>query len=173
MEFKLNEAIEVLEQTPAVLAALLAGKSAAWLQARKAPDAFSPIDVLGHLIHGELTDWIPRVRIILEHQDKQTFEPFDRFAFQPILSGKSIDNLLEEFASLRRWSLDELRAMNVHPAQLELPGMHPELGRVNLRQHIANWAVHDLGHIAQIVKAMAAQYRDQTGPWRAYTPILD
>jgi hypothetical protein len=172
VEFRVDEAVEVLAQTPAVLDALLRGKSAVWLNARKTAESFSPIDVLGHLMHGELTDWIPRVRIIFEHQDTRTFEPFDRFGFQALIAGKSIEALLDEFAALRRQSLDALREFAITEADLALPGRHPELGAVTLSNHLANWAVHDLGHIAQIVKTMAWEYRDATGPWRAYTTIL-
>jgi len=173
MNFQLDQGIEVLEQTPAVLNALLRGKSSAWLNARKTPDSFSALDVLGHLIHGEKTDWIPRLRIILEHGDTRTFEPFDRFGFHDSIAGKSVGELLDEFSLLRRQSLDALESFHFTEEQFALPGMHPELGAVTLGNHLANWAVHDLGHIAQIVKTMACEYRDATGPWRAYTSILD
>jgi hypothetical protein len=173
MQFHLDEAIEVLAETPAVLTALLRGKSAAWLNARKTPDAFSALDVLGHLIHGEKTDWIPRVRIILEHGDTRTFEPFDRFGFHDSIAGKTVAELLDEFAKLRRESLDALRDLGVSEEQLEIRGMHPELGAVTLGNLLATWVVHDLGHIAQIVKTMAGENRDAVGPWRAYTSILD
>jgi hypothetical protein len=168
----MDEAVEILAQTPAVLDALLRGKSAVWLNARKTAESFSPIDVLGHLMHGELTDWIPRVRIILEHRDTRTFQPFDRFGFHALIAGKSAEALLDEFAALRRQSLDALRELGVTEADLALPGRHPELGPVTLGNHLASWAVHDLGHIAQIVKTMAWEYRDEVGPWRAYTTIL-
>jgi hypothetical protein len=173
MEFHLDEALEVLTQTPGVLSALLRGKSAAWLNCRKTPESFSPVDVLGHLIHAELTDWIPRIRIILEHQDRRAFDPFDRFAFQSLIAGKSVDALLNEFAELRRDSLQSLLDLGVGQRQLDLPGMHPDLGPVTLGNLLATWAVHDLGHIAQIVKTMASEYRDAVGPWRSYITILD
>jgi len=173
MNFQLDQGIEVLEQTPAVLSALLRGKSSAWLNARKTPDSFSALDVLGHLIHGEKTDWIPRVRIILEHGDRRTFEPFDRFGFQDSIAGKPVGELLDEFSLLRHQGLETLNGLNLTEEQFALPGRHPELGAVTLRNHLANWAVHDLGHIAQIVKTMAGEYRDAVGPWRVYTSILD
>ena len=173
MQFHLEEAMELLTETPSVLNALLRGKSAAWLNCRRSPESFSPIDVLGHLMHGELTDWIPRARIILDHQDRKTFDPFDRFAFQPLIADKSVDQLLDEFAQMRSLSLQELRDLGVGEQHYDLPGMHPELGLVTMGNHLANWAVHDLGHIAQIVKTMACEYRDAVGPWRAYTTILD
>lgn len=122
MDLKIEQGIEVLSQTPSVLSALLGGKSAVWLNARKTPDSFSPIDVLGHLIFGEITDWIPRVRIILEHRDTQTFEPFDRFGFQALIAGKTIDELLGEFAALRRQSLRALDELGVQQEHLVLPG---------------------------------------------------
>jgi len=173
MQFNMEQGLEILSQTPAVLDALLRAKSPAWLNLRKTPTAFSPIDVLGHLMHGELTDWIPRVRIILEHGDKIAFEPFDRFAFQSLIAGKSVNELLDEFAALRRQSLQCLHELGVTENHLNLPGFHPELGAVTLSQLLATWAVHDLSHIAQIVKTMACEYREEVGPWRAYTSILD
>lgn len=173
MQFRLDEGIEVLAQTPAVLSALLRGKSAAWLNARKTPESFSPIDVLGHLMHVEMTDWMPRVHMILEYRDTRTFEPFDRFGFQSLTAGKSADELLDEFAEMRRQGLKTLSELGVSEEQLALPGLHPELGPVTLGNLLANWAVHDLAHIAQIVRAMAGEYRDAVGPWRSYTSILD
>jgi hypothetical protein len=173
MQFRMNEGMEVLEQTPSVLSALLKGKSAVWLNARENPDSFSPLDVLGHLMHGEITDWIPRVRMILEHRDAIAFEPFDRFGFRALIEGKSVDVLLDDFAQLRRQSLYALREVGIGEEQLALPGKHPELGSVTLGDLLATWVVHDLGHIAQIVRAMACEYRDAVGPWRAYATILD
>jgi hypothetical protein len=173
MQFHVDEGIEVLAETPSVLRALLQGKSAPWLNARKTPESFSPLDVLGHLMHAEMTDWIPRVRMILEHRDSLAFEPFDRFAFQGLIAGKSVDELLSEFAELRRKSLQTLRELGVRDAQLALPGMHPELGAVTLGNLLATWVIHDQGHIAQVVKTMAGEYREAVGPWRAYLSILD
>jgi len=155
------------------MCALLRGKSAAWLNSRKTPESFSPLDVLGHLMHAEMTDWIPRVRMILEHRDSLAFDPFDRFAFQGLIAGKSVELLLIEFAALRRQSLQTLRELGVGDAQLALPGMHPELGAVTLGNLLATWVIHDLGHIAQVVKTMAGEYSEAVGPWRAYLSILD
>lgn len=173
MQFRLDDGIEVLGHSPAVLDALLRGKSAVWLNARRTPESFSPLDVLGHLMHGEITDWIPRVRVILEHRNTKAFEPFDRFGFRSLIAGKSVDELLDEFAQLRRQSLAALRELDVREEQLALPGRHPELGAVTLGNLLATWVVHDLGHIAQIVKTMAGEYREAVGSWRAYTTILD
>jgi hypothetical protein len=173
MQFHVDEGVEVLAQTPSVLSSLLQGKSAAWLNARKTPESFSPLDVVGHLMHAEMTDWIPRVRMILEHRDSLAFEPFDRFAFQGLIAGKTVDDLLNEFAQLRRQSLQTLRELGVGEAQLALPGKHPELGAVTLGNLLATWVIHDFGHIAQIVKTMANEYREAVGPWRAYLSILN
>jgi hypothetical protein len=172
MHFQLAPSIEVLAQTPAVLDALLRGKSAGWLQCRPAPDAFSPIDVVGHLILADTTDWLPRIKIILAGQAHTPFEPFDRFAFQPIIAGKSIELLLEEFAALRQQNLQTLAHLNITVGQLDLPGTHPQFGPVTLRNLLATWVVHDLGHIQQIVRTMASEYREAVGPWQAYLSIL-
>jgi hypothetical protein len=173
MQFCMERAIEVLTDTPGVLNALLRGKSQAWLECRKTPESFRPLDVIGHLIDGELTDWIPRVRLILRHRDTRAFEPFDRFAFQSSIAGKGVGELLDEFAQLRGQSLCALRELGVGEGELDLPGMHPELGRVALRNLLAAWVVHDLGHIAQIVKTMSGEYRNEVGPWRQFLSILD
>lgn len=173
MDFRVDEGIEVLEQTPAVLRALLSGKSTVWLNARKSPESFSALDVLGHLIHGELTDWMPRVRVVLVHKDTKAFEPFDRFGFQESIAGRSVDSLLDEFAKLRAEGLAELHGLEIGAEGLALPGLHPALGAVTLGNLLATWVVHDLGHISQIVKTMAGEYREAVGPWRAYVPIVD
>jgi hypothetical protein len=173
MEFRIEEGIEVLVSTPAVLGALLRGKSAGWLKARKTAEAFSAMDVLGHLIHAELTDWMPRVRMILEHGDARAFEPFDRFGFRESIESKSAEELLDLFARLRGESLRALGERGVREADLALKGRHPELGPVTLGNLLATWVVHDLGHIAQIAKTMAGEYREAVGPWRVYTTILE
>ncbi len=173
MEFKLDQALEVLTGTPAVLSALLGGRSADWLSLKPSPESFSPIDVVGHLTLAERTDWIPRARLILNGNGSQTFEPFDRFAFQPLIAGKGVDTLLDEFAAARRESLKTLRDFGIGPRELEMTGTHPELGTVKLSQLLATWVVHDLGHTSQIVKTMSSAYRDAVGPWRAYLSILN
>ena len=172
MQFRMNEGLEILRSTPAALTAMLAGKSAGWLSARTTPEAFNPADVIGHLIHAEQTDWIPRVRIILKHGDARTFDPFDRFDFQALIAGKSIDQLLAEFAEARRESLETLLSFNLSEEQFALPGRHPEFGAVTLGNLLATWCVHDLGHTAQVAKTLASAYRDAVGPWLAYTSIL-
>ena len=172
MQFELGEAVQVLERTPAVLDALLRGKSPAWLHCRLEPAAFSPIDVLGHLIFAEMTDWIPRVRIILEHQNSRAFDPFNRHGFGPLIQDKSVEQLLRQFGRLRSESLDALQSFALDDEKLDLAGLHPELGAVTLRQLLAAWVVHDLGHIAQLMRIMATQYREEVGPWRAYVSII-
>ena len=173
MTFHLDQAIEVLAQTPTVMNALLRDKSSVWLNSREAPGTFSPLDVIGHLMLADMTDWIPRVHMILQNQDARAFEPFDRFAFQTLIAGKPPGRLLDEFAELRQRNIQTIVDLDIGEATLNFPGLHPELGRVTLSQLLATWVVHDLGHIAQVVKAMSSEYRDVVGPWRQYLNILN
>jgi hypothetical protein len=173
MEFQLDQAREILERTPATLNALLRGLSSEWTIPNEGPDSWSPFDVVGHLIHGEETDWIPRARIILEHGEARPFEPFDRFAMFEASRGKSMDELLATFERLRGESLRELAQMNITPELLGKRGVHPELGEVTLGHLLSTWVVHDLGHIAQIVRVMAKQYGEAVGAWRAYLPVVN
>ncbi|HYL76189.1 MAG TPA: DinB family protein [Bryobacteraceae bacterium] len=172
MEFQIPEAVRVLERTPAVMDSLLRGQSPAWLNARIDPDSFTPVDVLGHLILGELTDWIPRVRIILEHQDSRAFDPFDRRGFTSLIANKPVAELLDQFADLRRKNLQILNSFALDGAQLDLPGKHPGLGPVTMRQLLATWVVHDLNHLDQVMRILSNQYRDAVGPWREYLSIV-
>jgi hypothetical protein len=172
MDFDLDEGMAVLARTPATLRALFEGLPRGWVEGNEGPETWSAFDVLGHLIHGERTDWIARTRILLEHGTEKPFDPFDRFAHFEASKGKSIDDLLEEFAGLRERNLETLRDMNLSAEDLDKEGMHPELGAVTLRELLATWVTHDLGHLAQISRAMAKQYGDQVGPWGAYLPIL-
>jgi hypothetical protein len=171
MQFQPAQATEILSQTPFTLDALLRHKSPAWLNARKSPEAFSALDVLGHLSLAETTNWIPRIRLILAG-DLTPFPPFDRFAFQPLIANKSVADLLNTFASLRRESLRTLQSFNLTEAQLDLPGTHPQFGPITLRNQLATWAVHDLGHTNQILKTFAHEYNEAVGPWQAYLSIL-
>jgi hypothetical protein len=171
--FDLASATKVLERTPATLRALLTGLSGDWTDATEGPDTWSPFDVVGHLIHGERTDWIPRGRIILAAGSDRTFTPYDRFAQFEESRGRSLPDLLEEFARLRADNLVTLAGWKVTEVQLALTGEHPSLGTVTLRQLLATWVAHDLGHIAQVTRVMAKRYRDEVGPWREYLPILD
>lgn len=173
MELQLTRALEVLERTPATFRALLGGLPEAWTAPNEGPDTFSAFDNLGHLVHGERTDWIPRVRVILAQGTNRRFEPFDRFAHYRESEGKTMAELLDEFARLRAESLTTLRGWRLTERELALEGEHPELGPVTLRQLLATWVAHDLGHVAQTARVLAKQYREAVGPWRAYLPVLD
>jgi len=172
MEFQLEHAKQILSRTPATLNSLLGRLPDEWVTPNEGPDSWSPFDVLGHLIHGEETDWIPRARMILEHGEGRPFEPFDRFAMFEKSKGKSLAELLAAFERLRAESLKELDEMKLTPEALRKRGRHPELGAVTLGQLLSTWVVHDLGHLAQIVRVMAKQYGEAVGPWRAYLPVL-
>lgn len=171
MGLNLDDALAVLERIPSSLSTLLSGLSPLWVLATEGDGTWSPFDVLGHLIHAERTDWIPRVRHILAG-DERPFEPFDRNAQFAESRGKRLDQLLETFAALRAENLAGLRAMRLSATDLERPGRHPDLGVVTLRQLLATWVVHDLDHVEQIVRVMAKAYGDEVGPWRAYLSIL-
>ena len=173
MEFDLAQGHEILERTPAALHAMLSGLSPEWLEGTEGPETWSPYVIVGHLIHGERTDWIPRAQMILAHGKDRRFKPFDRFAQFRESEGKSLANLLAEFGELRSENLAVLRAWHLTDDQLALDGVHPEFGVVTLRQLLATWVAHDLGHVAQIARVMAKQYRDAVGPWRAYLPVMD
>jgi uncharacterized damage-inducible protein DinB len=172
MDFRLDHAKEVLGRTPATLNALLRGLPDEWVVPNEGPDSWSPFDVVGHMIHGEKTDWIPRARVILEHGDGRAFEPFDRFAMFEESRGRSLGELLSAFERLRAESLRELEGMRLTPELLAKRGAHPELGVVTLGQLLSTWVVHDLGHVGQIVRVMAKQYGEAVGPWRDYLPVL-
>ena len=172
MNFDLELSIEVLERTPTTIRALLHGLSEPWVRATEGPDTFSPFDVVGHLIDGEETDWIPRARIILAQGPSIRFESYDRFRHKARNKGASLPSLLDEFAALRAANLQLLRSWKLTDKQLDLPGEHPRLGRVTLRQLLAGWVPHDLGHVAQIARVMAKQYTAAVGPWVPFLPVL-
>jgi uncharacterized damage-inducible protein DinB len=172
MHFSLPHAIEILSGTPATLNSLLAGLSEPWIKNNEGPETWSPYDVVGHLIHGERTDWMPRLKIILELGESQPFEPFDRFAQFEASKGKSLSELLETFAALRRQNLETLKQLNLTEEHFKLKGTHPDFGLVTLEQLLATWVVHDLDHISQIARVMAKQYGDEVGPWVKYLSIL-
>ncbi len=172
MEFQLEQATEILRRTPATLNALLRHLPEEWVLSTEGPESWSPFDVVGHLIHGEEADWIPRAKLILEHGESRPFEPFDRFAMFEKSKGKTLDELLDRFEQLRAESLQELERMNITPEMLARRGMHPELGAVTLGQILSTWVVHDLGHVGQVVRVMAKQYGEAVGAWRAYLPVL-
>ena len=170
-QFKLSEALAILERTPSSLKALLDGLPDDWIQATEGDGTWSPYDVIGHLIHGERTDWIPRARHIIA-RDPGAFEPFDRTAQFTESRGKSLTELLATFAELRHENVAVLVQMHLSEDDLDRKGLHPELGEVTLRQLLATWVVHDLDHIGQIARVMAKVYTDETGPWIEYLSIL-
>ena len=170
---RVAEALEVLERTPEVLRSMLGGLSDPWVRCDEGPGTFSPGDVVGHLIHGEEADWIPRARIIVERGEAEPFAPFDRFGFRRTHGSKSLGELLDLFARLRETNLRALAELELDAARLATTGMHPALGRVTLAQLLAAWVVHDLGHLRQVARVMARRYRDAVGPWREYLPVLD
>jgi DinB superfamily len=172
-DFDLAEGLALLERTPAAFRALLAGLPDPWTRADEGAETFSALDNLGHLVHGERTDWIPRARIILAQGSDRRFTPFDRFAHAHDGAARSLTTLLDEFATLRRENLATLRGWSLSSAELDLMGEHPALGPVSLRQLLATWVAHDLGHLAQVARVMAKRYRTAVGPWRAYLPVLD
>ena len=173
MEFDLTVSLEVLEHTPHTLGALLAGLSPEWTDASEDAETWSPYVIVGHLIHGERTDWIPRAQIILAQGAQRRFTPYDRFAQFRESQGRSLAALLEEFARLRAQNVTTLAGWRLTDAQLALEGEHPDFGPVTLRQLLSTWVAHDLGHVAQVARVMARQYRDAVGPWRAYLPVMD
>jgi DinB superfamily len=172
MDFDLDSSTDVLARTPATLAALLADLPEPWIRGREGPDTFSPFDVVGHLIDGEETDWIPRAKIILARGPDLGFEPYDRFRHYARNAGRSLGALLDEFARLRAENLALLRSWRLTDAELQLPGVHPTFGPVTLRQLLAAWVVHDLGHVAQVTRVMAKQSREAVGPWVPFMPVL-
>ncbi|WP_420318696.1 DinB family protein [Ekhidna sp.] len=172
MQFNLEKSILVLERTPAVLKQLLHGLPEEWATSNEGPETWSPYDVVGHLIQGEKKDWIPRTMIILEHGEKQPFTPFDRFAQFEESKGKSLIELLEEFEKLREKNIVELKGLNITEKDLQKTGMHPGLRQVTLENLLAAWVVHDLGHIHQISRVMAKQYKREVGPWTEYMGVL-
>lgn len=168
----LEEAIAVLERTPATLRALLEGLPDAWTTVTDGGDTWSPYDVIGHLLHGERTDWIARAQIILAQGTDRRFAPYDRLAQFRESEGQSLSMLLDAFAQARTDNLAQLRAWQLTDAQLCLTGEHPAFGSVTLEQLLATWVAHDLGHLVQISRVMARRYRETIGPWRAYLSVM-
>jgi hypothetical protein len=173
MKYSVAESVSILERTPAVLRAMLADLPQSWTDSNEGPDTFSPFDVVGHLIHGERTDWMARANVILAQGSDRRFAPYDRFAQFQESKGKTLEALLGEFAGLRAENLATLDGWKLTDEQLSLEGEHPKFGTVTLRQLLATWTAHDLSHIAQIARVMTKQYRDAVGPWREYLPIMD
>jgi CHAD domain-containing protein len=171
-EFNLAESIALLSRTPATLDALLRGLPDTWVRSNEGDGTWSPYDIIGHLIVGERTDWMTRARIILENGEARPFDRFDRFAQERESQGKSLEQLLDDFARLRKENLAALNAMNLRPNDLARRGTHPALGVVTLSQLLATWAVHDLTHLHQLSRVMARQYREAVGPWTIYLGVL-
>jgi len=173
MDFDIAQGVPILERTPGTLHAMLDDLGTAWIDATEGPETWSPYVIIGHLVHGERADWIPRARFILSQRTSRRLPSYDRFAHLHESPGKSLSALLDEFGRMRAENLATLATWRLTDTELALNGEHPEFGTVTLRQLLATWVVHDLGHIAQIARVMAKQYRDAIGPWQAYLPIVD
>ena len=172
MLFDLRNGIAILERTPGVLDALLRDMPEAWTDGDEGPDTWSPRQVVAHMLGGEDTDWIARMRVILSQGADRRFTPFDRVGSIDRNASRPLDELLDEFRALRARNLTELRGLHLTTAQLQLTGAHPEFGAVTLEQLLSTWVAHDLGHLTQITRTMARQYREAVGPWRAYLSAL-
>lgn len=168
----LEDSLAILCRTPGALDSMLRDLPEAWTRATEGPGTWSPYVVLGHLIHGERVDWLPRLTIILEHGTSRAFDSFDRDAQFVESAGKPLSLLLDEFAALRRENLARVRLLDLQPAQLELQGTHPAFGAVSIRQLVATWTAHDLGHMVQISRVMARRYQDEVGPWAEYLSVM-
>ena len=172
MAHDLPQTMSLLARTPAVLDALLRDLPESWTQRNEGEGTWCPVDVVGHLIHAERTDWMPRARMVLQFGEGRAFEPFDRLGQERESRGKALGQLLDEFVRLRSQNLVELRAMNLRPEELSARGRHPDFGPVTLSALLATWAVHDLTHLHQVSRVMAHQYRDAVGPWSKYLGVL-
>jgi uncharacterized damage-inducible protein DinB len=173
MEMKLSEATQILERTPGLLNQMVRGLPEEWLRATEGENTWSCYDVVGHLIHGELTDWMPRIRMILEHGESRSFEPFDRVAQFREDRTQPIGRLLDRFKELREQNLSALNNLHLGSKDFTRTGIHPGLGTVTLRQLISSWVVHDFTHISQISRVLAKQYATEVGPWKAYLGVLN
>ena len=173
MKYSLERSYEILERTPAVLQSLLSGLGDDWIMPNEGPETFSPYDVVGHLIHGEKTDWTARMKMILEFGNTKTFERWNRVAMYEESKGKSMQQLLDEFTAVRKENMVWFRSLNLTEDDLDRKGMHPVLGDVTLRHLLATWVAHDLTHIAQITRVMAKQYKEEMGPWPEFFRILN
>lgn len=172
MEFNLDDAINVLSRSPNVLRAILQGLPSEWIKSNEGENTWSPYDVLGHLIHGERTDWITRAKTVLKEGEEKVFKPFDRFAQFTESQGKSLEELLDIFESLRQENIQTLKEMKLSQQDLTKTGTHPELGKVQLKELLATWVAHDLDHIVQISRTMAKQYKEEVGPWHKYLSVM-
>lgn len=173
MKFDLAKSIEILERTPLIIESMLKGISDDWTNKNEGLGTWSVHDIVGHLLHGEKTDWIVRTEIILSESANKKFIPFDRFAQFRVNKGKSLQMLILDFKTLRKKNLLKLQLMKIKTADLSKQGIHPDFGRVTLKQLLSTWVVHDLNHITQIARVMSKHYKDEVGPWSEYLPILD
>lgn len=172
MEYNIEQAAGVLRRTPAILRTLLEGLDDNWLMSNEGPDTFSPYDVVGHLLHGEQTDWTVRIKRILAEGTGRAFDPYDRFAMYEESKGKTINKLLDEFEQQRKKNIDWLLSLHLSDEDLDKKGLHPVLGEVTLNNLLSTWVVHDLTHIAQITRVMAKQYKEEVGPWTEFFRLL-
>ncbi|MEM8896436.1 MAG: DinB family protein [Bacteroidota bacterium] len=170
--FKLEKSIALLERTPGTYRELCYGLGHNWTNINEGSDTWSAFDIVGHLIHGEQTDWIPRARIMLSNDGNKELEPFDRFAQKEISKGKTIEELIDQFSVLRKANLDILRSWHLTEEQLDRTAIHPDLGTVTLRQHLSTWTIHDMSHLYQLGRVIVKHYREDLGPWQAYSRIL-
>jgi hypothetical protein len=171
--FSIVRSIDILSRTPAILRQMLSQIDEFWYSHNEGDETWSPFDVLGHLIHGEKTDWIDRINIILSESEQKTFTPFDRFAQLRDNKGKSLEALLDEFEELRNGNLSVLRDLDLKEEELVKKGIHPSLGEVRLDELLSTWTVHDMSHISQICRVMSHQYKSDVGPWKDYLRILN
>ncbi len=172
MSFEIAHAMQVLSRTPGTLRQLLLGLDDSWLHADEGPGTFSPFEVVGHLLEAEVTNWLPRARVIRAGDPSAPFPPFDRYAHRRLYAGTALPELLDRFADLRGQNLTEVKSWDLGPQDLAATALHPQFGEVTLRQLLSTWTVHDLGHLAQIARVMAKRYRDDIGPWAAFLPVV-
>ncbi|GAA4279385.1 DinB family protein [Aquimarina mytili] len=173
MNFELNKSIEILERTPKVYSALFYNANYDWDKINEGIGTWSAYNIVGHLIHGEKTDWIPRAEIILGDNQNKTFEPYDRFAQEQLYSSRTMDELLSEFETLRNQNIKKLHSWNLSESDLNKEGIHPDLGSVTLRQLISTWTIHDIAHLNQISRVIVKHYAEDIGPWKKYTTLLN
>ena len=173
IDHDLDEAINILDRTPRILEAMLDGLPENWINNNEGGDSWSPFDIVGHLLHGEKTDWMERCNLILNSNIEATFSPFDRFAQFVDSKGKSMSELLSEFKSLRTKNLQELKSFGIEEPHYKMTAIHPDLGRVTLQQLLSTWVVHDLSHLGQIARVMAKQYKSQVGPWKEFINFIN
>lgn len=173
MKYSIDKALEILERTPQILTVYLENLSDDWILCNEGGETWSAFDVVGHLIHGEKTDWIPRLKLVMRNSDNKTFEPYDRFAQFEESRGKTMKQLLNEFSELRLQNVEFLKSLNISEIDFYKKAIHPSLGEVTLKNLLATWVAHDLGHINQISRVMAKQYINEVGPWAAYLSVLN